>query len=163
MNQKEMQDKYNQLMIKYKQFKKNNLQEKDKDDGLPGKIQLLEDIDVLRQNNEFLLKANDLLKNEINKLNQNTKIYIEKIKQLETENNKIIKEYKKEEININRGFTLDKKLEEDNESKMNTNKSKVEKILFESEILKSKIKSINLEKQKIELENKKLVLSIESV
>ena len=170
MNQKEMHDKYNQLMIKHKQFKKKNLQEKDKIDVLPSKIQLLEDIDVLKQNNEFLLKANDLLKSEINKLNQNTKIYNEKIKQIETENNKIIKEHKKEEIDINQGFTLDKKIEEDNESKINTNKSKVEKILFENEILKSKIQSINLQKQKMELDlkkseldNKKLLLTIERV
>ena len=170
MNQKEMHDKYNQLMIKHKQFKKKNLQEKDKIDALPSKIQLLEDIDVLKQNNEFLLKANDLLKSEINKLNQNTKIYNEKIKQIETENNKIIKEHKKEEIDINQGFTLDKKIEEDNESKINTNKSKVEKILFENEILKSKIQSINLQKQKMELDlkkseldNKKLLLTIERV
>ena len=47
-----------------------------------------------------------------------------------------MKEHKKEETNMNKDFTLDKKLEEDNQSKVNVNKSKVEKILFEKENFK---------------------------
>ena len=176
-NKKEVQDKYEQLMIKYKNLKKN-LQENNKKYNLPSKIQLLNDFEDLKQKNEFLLKENDLLKNEINKLNQNTLIDKEKIKQLEIENKKINYEKnklkninnKKEEKNINKGISLDKIIEEDKENKINGIKIRMEDLLFENENLKSKIKSINQEKQKIsmdlqkiELDNKKLLLTIDKV
>ena len=158
-NKKEVQDKYEQLMIKYKNLKKN-LQENNKKYNLPSKIQLLNDFEDLKQKNEFLLKENDLLKNEINKLNQNTLIDKEKIKQLEIENKKINYEKNK----------LDKIIEEDKENKINGIKIRMEDLLFENENLKSKIKSINQEKQKIsmdlqkiELDNKKLLLTIDKV
>ena len=176
-NKKEVQDKYEQLMIKYKNLKKN-LQENNKKYNLPSKIQLINDFEDLKQKNEFLLKENDLLKNEINKLNQNTLIDKEKIKQLEIENKKINYEKnklkninnKKEEKNINKGISLDKIIEEDKENKINGIKIRMEDLLFENENLKSKIKSINQEKQKIsmdlqkiELDNKKLLLTIDKV
>ena len=180
-NIKEIQDNYDHLMLKYKKLK-NNLEDKEKDDGLPSKIHLMDDIDELKQKNEFLLKANDLLKNEINKINQNSLIDKEKIKQLEIENKELIYEknelnekllkinFTKEEKESNKGISLDKILEEDNESQLNKNKSKVEDILFEKENLKNKITSINQEKEKLaldlqkcELDNKKLLLTIDRV
>ena len=180
-NIKEIQDNYDHLMLKYKKLK-NNLEDKEKDDGLPSKIHLMDDIDELKQKNEFLLKANDLLKNEINKINQNSLIDKEKIKQLEIENKELIYEknelnekllkinFTKEEKESNKGISLDKILEEDNESQLNENKSKVEDILFEKENLKNKITSINQEKEKLaldlqkcELDNKKLLLTIDRV
>ena len=180
-NIKEIQDNYDHLMLKYKKLK-NNLEDKEKDDGLPSKIHLMDDIDELKQKNEFLLKANDLLKNEINKINQNSLIDKEKIKQLEIENKELIYEknelnekllkinFIKEEKESNKGISLDKILEEDNESQLNENKSKAEDILFEKENLKNKITSINQEKEKLaldlqkcELDNKKLLLTIDRV
>ena len=180
-NIKEIQDNYDHLMLKYKKLK-NNLEDKEKDDGLPSKIHLMDDIDELKQKNEFLLKANDLLKNEINKINQNSLIDKEKIKQLEIENKELIYEknelnekllkinFTKEEKESNKGISLDKILEEDNESQLNENKSKVEDILFVKENLKNKINSINQEKEKLaldlqkcELDNKKLLLTIDRV
>ena len=180
-NIKEIQDNYDHLMLKYKKLK-NNLEDKEKDDGLPSKIHLMDDIDELKQKNELLLKANDLLKNEINKINQNSLIDKEKIKQLEIENKELIYEknelnekllkinFTKEEKESNKGISLDKILEEDNESQLNENKSKVEDILFEKENLKNKITSINQEKEKLaldlqkcELDNKKLLLTIDRV
>ena len=180
-NIKEIQYNYDHLMLKYKKLK-NNLEDKEKDDGLPSKIHLMDDIDELKQKNEFLLKANDLLKNEINKINQNSLIDKEKIKQLEIENKELIYEknelnekllkinFTKEEKESNKGISLDKILEEDNESQLNENKSKVEDILFEKENLKNKITSINQEKEKLaldlqkcELDNKKLLLTIDRV
>ena len=95
-NIKEIQDNYDHLMLKYKKLK-NNLEEKEINDGLQSKIQLMNDIDELKQKNEFLLKSNELLKNEINKINQNTLIDKEKIKQLEIENKELI--YEKNELN----------------------------------------------------------------
>ena len=180
-NIKEIQDNYDHLMLKYKKLK-NNLEDKETDDGLPSKIHLMDDIDELKQKNEFLLKANDLLKNEINKINQNSLIDKEKIKQLEIENKELIYEknelnekllkinFIKEEKESNKGISLDKILEEDNESQLNENKSKAEDILFEKENLKNKITSINQEKEKLaldlqkcELDNKKLLLTIDRV
>ena len=188
-NIKDIEDKYEQLMMKYKRLKES-FQEKEKEriDELPSKIQLMNDIDDLKQKNEFLLKANDALKNEITKINQNSLLDKEKIKQLEIENKKI--NYEKNELNekllklrggiqkekkekeeqiSTKGITLDKILEEDNESQIGK-KSKIENLLFENENLKKKITTINQEKQKLgldlqkcELDNKKLVLTLDRI
>ena len=179
-NIKEIQDKYDQLMIKYKKLK-SSTQEKEKDDGKPSKMQLLDEIQEFKQKNEYLVKANDSLKNEIYKLNKNSLIDKEKIEKLEVENKKINYEKnelqekilknsicKREEKTPSKGITLDKILNEDNESQIETGKSKIEDLLFENENLKTKINSINLEKQNIaldlqksELNNKKLLLNID--
>ena len=181
-NYKDIQEKYDQLMTKYKKLKYNyeNL-EKEKNNGLSIKIKLMHDIEELKQKNEFLLKGNDLLKNEINKINQNTLNDKEKIKQLEIENKMInyeknelnekllkLRNTQKEEKTPNKGITLDKILEEDSESQINGSKMKIDDILFENENLKSKITTINQENQKIgldlqksQIDNQKYILTID--
>ena len=140
-------------------------------------MKLINDIDNLNKKNDFLLKSNEALKNEINKINQSSLLDKEKIKQLEIENKKLIyennelnekllkfKHNQKEEQNPN------KLLEKNNENTIKGWKIKIDNLLFENEHLKSKINLINQEKQKLgldlqksELDNKKLILTIDRV
>ena len=177
----EIKDKYEQLLTKYKNLKmKYDDKGKEKDDALANKIKLMNDIEEVKEKNEYLIKVNDLLKNEINKINENSLIDKEKIKQYEIENiklnyeinelnEKIIKNKKiqKKEENNFKGITLDKILEED-ENDIEKTKTKFENIKFENENLKIKITSLNQEKQKLildlqksELDNQKLSLTID--
>ena len=177
----EIKEKYEQLLTKYKNLKmKYDDKGKEKDDALANKIKLMNDIEEVKEKNEYLIKVNDLLKNEINKINENSLIDKEKIKQYEIENiklnyeinelnEKIIKNKKiqKKEENNFKGITLDKILEED-ENDIEKTKTKFENIKFENENLKIKITSLNQEKQKLildlqktELDNQKLSLTID--
>ena len=162
----ETKEKYEQLITKYKKLQ-YTYENEEKDHGLSKSMKLMQDIDELKEKNEFLIKANDLYA-----LNDK-----EKIKQLEIENKQLNyennKNFQKEEIilNINKGgTTLDKILEEDSESHINGSRAKIEEIIFENEHLKSKINKMNQENQKIvqdlqksEIENKKLLLTVERV
>ena len=177
----EIKEKYEQLLTKYKNLKmKYDDKGKEKDDTLANKIKLMNDIEEVKEKNEYLIKVNDLLKNEINKINENSLIDKEKIKQYEIENiklnyeinelnEKIIKNKKiqKKEENNFKGITLDKILEED-QNDIEKTKTKFENIKFENENLKIKITSLNQEKQKLildlqksELDNQKLSLTID--
>ena len=139
------------LMIKLKRLK-INLEEKMKYDEFPNKIQLFYDIDEIKQKNELLTKANESLKNEMCKIAKSYLLDKERIKKLELENKKI----NNEKI-ISKGKILDK-IEEEDESQINENKSKMDEILLENNILKSKIISISKENQKLSLDIKKIEL-----
>ena len=142
------------LMIKLKRLK-INLEEKMKYDEFPNKIQLFYDIDEIKQKNDLLTKANESLKNEMCKIAKSYLFDKERIKKLELENKKINNE-KNEKI-ISKGKILDK-IEEEDESQINENKSKVDEILLENKILKSKIISISQENEKLSLDIKKIEL-----
>ena len=139
------------LMIKLKKLK-INLEEKMKYDEFPNKIQLFFDIDEIKQKNELLTKANESLKNEMCKIAKSYLLDKERIKKLELENKKI----NNEKI-ISKGKILDK-IEEEDESQINGNKSKMDEILLENNILKTKIISISQENQKLSLDIKKIEL-----
>ena len=107
----------------------------------------------------------------------------ERIKQLEIENKKLNNEknelnekiekllqknLQKDEITNKGVIYLDKISEENSESNINRSKSKNDNIIIANELLKSKINAMNQENQKIgidlqksEIENKKLLLTID--
>ena len=181
---KEIKEKYDQLFIKYKNLK-IKFDDREKENDLPNKIKLMNDIEEVKEKNEYLIKVNDLLKNEINKINNNSLLDKERIKQLEIENkklsyeinelnekmikNKNIQKIEENNLNINKGITLDKILEED-ENEINITKTRFEDIKLENDNLKIKLTSLNQEKQKLildlqkcELDNQKLSLTIDRI
>ena len=151
---KEIKEKYDQLFIKYKNLK-IKFDDREKENDLPNKINnnSLLDKERIKQ----LEIENKKLSYEINELNEKM------IK------NKNIQKIEENNLNINKGITLDKILEED-ENEINITKTRFEDIKLENDNLKIKLTSLNQEKQKLildlqkcELDNQKLSLTIDRI